>query len=276
MVCTNAVASRLLFRIFSFSGCLLRATCTVVDGSHRNQGRAGAARAIIACVFAFLLIPFGMGEAIAQAVKVETSPVKDPGWLVCVTQFKDVVRAKGRFAPNWFRYAGGVCAEELPLESGQLFMMIKRPGIPFDTRNEFEQSLESARAPGSDVICSDRLKHYAGWLQEKIRQDPRCIGFPGVRSVKPGTSGRPPSEYVFDKAPMRVKGAPIKGTAHCSTSYVAGKEKKIITWHSPEGVYAINGHARSVAERRGWKDGTDTFSPSQMQQLLDRGLGACP
>lgn len=41
-------------------------------------------------------------------------------------------------------------------------------------------------------------------------------------------------------------------------------EQKYVTWHGPAGIYALNGPALSAAERRGWKKGPDTFSPSQM------------
>lgn len=218
----------------------------------------------------------------AENAKVRASPdaaiaalVHEPGWLACMAHYKGLVKGRGEGSPNWYRFAGGVCAQELPLRYGDLFMMIKKPD-GFFKRKDFEQSLESALAPGSDVVCSDRLGRYADWLQEKMRQDPRCIGFPGVKSIKPGTPGRPPTSYVFDKVPLRINGAPIKGSGQCTVSMVAGMEKKYVTWHGPAGIYALNGPALSAADQRGWKKGPDTFSPSQMQQLLALGLAASP
>lgn len=114
------------------------------------------------------------------SVRCERHPARPPPhWCTnrvgLLAHYKALVKERGEASPIWYRFAGGVCAQELLLRYGDLFMMSKKPDGYFK-RKDFEQSLQSALASGSDVVCSDRLGYCADWLQEKIRPDPRCIG----------------------------------------------------------------------------------------------------
>lgn len=220
----------------------------------------------------------GATTALPQAPAPSSSPAAAPGYLACADKFRELYKAEGRKAPNWYRYGAGKCAPEIELPPNTLYMMIVRPEGSLPPRTHYEQILRlrtGQSSLGDTDVCSDHPDNYAAWLKEKMRQDPRCIGFPGIKSIKPGAPGRPASAYVSEKADMRNAGKPIDGTASCVVLAEGGRERKLITWVTPDATYAINGTARGLAARFGWKDGKNTFNSSQMLEMLQRGQEMC-
>lgn len=67
----------------------------------------------------------------------------------------------------------------------------------------------------------------------------------------------------------------LDGEVYCEKKLVSGLEDTVIKYKIGNKIYAINGKARSRAEKNGWIDGFRKFSPDELQDILRIGLAAC-
>lgn len=73
------------------------------------------------------------------------------------------------------------------------------------------------------------------------------------------------------QAPRRSNASRLAGAVSCDVTAA----KKLVTYSYQNKVYAINGTARTEAASQGWEDGFEQFNPTEMQELLGRGLARC-
>lgn len=197
------------------------------------------------------------------------------GWLACVSEYKKIFNKKTE-EPHWYRYANGICAEELSLPPGTLYLMILGPDRGIRDRSGFEITLEISGSSSSKTICSNRADYYSESFEQEMRSNRRCNDFPNLLSEYLTLSSK------MDHSTKSIKSAtkpnqprPLNGHVECTVKYVNGHEKKYIIYKENTRAYAINGTARDLVGTAGLADGLNRFSRNEMQILLQQGLKEC-